>query len=351
MDLLTDLQVVDCSSGISGGYCAKLLTGAGAEVIKVESPDGDPLRRWTNRGYWDGVQGEEGDGALFQFLHFGHRSIVATHIDEIADLLAGADILITSPNQDAQGLVSDPAGAARALPAARRRVDHALRPRRSVRRSPRHRAHAAGRERRALGARTRRPRTGADGWAHHGVGEWALRRGRRAGRAPRRARRRAGRARRRLGRRGGEHNRHDRRRPHGLAARPAQPWRARSQLRDAVDRADVRRLRRLQHQHPHPVRQLPPHDRAPRPHRGWGLGPHRRPRRQLGGVERHHPRVHDEAHHGRGRRARGRAAHPGGAGVRRPRGGRVRAGQGAWVHRRRPDRHLPGAHPVLADRR
>ncbi len=50
-----------------------------------------------------------GDGALFQFLHFGHRSIVATHIDEIADLLAGADILITSPNPGAHGLGSDPA--------------------------------------------------------------------------------------------------------------------------------------------------------------------------------------------------------------------------------------------------
>ncbi len=105
MDLLTDLQVVDCSSGISGGYCAKLLSGAGAEVIKVESPDGDPLRRWTNRGYWDGAPGG-GDGALFQFLHFGHRSIVATGLDEIADLLAGADILIIS---DAQGIVGDPA--------------------------------------------------------------------------------------------------------------------------------------------------------------------------------------------------------------------------------------------------
>ena len=54
MDLLTDLQVVDCSSGIPAGYCAKLLGDAGAEVIKVESPEGDPLRRWTNRGYWDG---------------------------------------------------------------------------------------------------------------------------------------------------------------------------------------------------------------------------------------------------------------------------------------------------------
>ncbi len=77
MDLLTDLQVVDCSSGIAGGYCAKLLGGAGAEVIKVESPEGDPLRRWTNQGYWSGAP-DGGDGALFQFLHFGHRSIVAT---------------------------------------------------------------------------------------------------------------------------------------------------------------------------------------------------------------------------------------------------------------------------------
>jgi crotonobetainyl-CoA:carnitine CoA-transferase CaiB-like acyl-CoA transferase len=104
MELLTDLQVVDCSSGIAGGYCAKLLTGAGADVIKVESPEGDPLRRWTSTTYWNGTP-DGGDGALFQFLHFGHRSIVATSLDEIADLLAGADILIT----DAQGLATDPA--------------------------------------------------------------------------------------------------------------------------------------------------------------------------------------------------------------------------------------------------
>src|SRR4029079_8060714 len=102
MDLLTDLQVVDCSSGIAGGDCAKLLGGAGAEVIKVESPDGDPLRRWTNQGYWAGAP-DGGDGALFQFLHFGHRAIVATEISEIADLLAGADVLIT----DGQGIASD----------------------------------------------------------------------------------------------------------------------------------------------------------------------------------------------------------------------------------------------------
>jgi crotonobetainyl-CoA:carnitine CoA-transferase CaiB-like acyl-CoA transferase len=104
MDLLTDLQVIDCSSGIPGGYCAKLLGDAGADVVKVESPEGDPLRRWTNQGYWSGADPD--DGALFRFLHFGHRSIVATSLDEIADLLAGADVLIT----DAQGIAADPAG-------------------------------------------------------------------------------------------------------------------------------------------------------------------------------------------------------------------------------------------------
>jgi hypothetical protein len=71
MDLLTDLQVVDCSSGIPGGYCAKLLGDAGADVVKIEPPDGDPLRRWTNQGYWAGAdpRADDGGGALFQFLH------------------------------------------------------------------------------------------------------------------------------------------------------------------------------------------------------------------------------------------------------------------------------------------
>ncbi len=115
MDLLTDLQVVDCSSGIPGGYCAKLLGDAGADVVKVEGPDGDPLRRWTNQGYWSGADpnAADGGGALFQFLHFGHRSIVkatspfghgAGFDDELDALLGGADILIT----DAQGLAGDP---------------------------------------------------------------------------------------------------------------------------------------------------------------------------------------------------------------------------------------------------
>ena len=67
-------------------------------MVKVEGPDGDPLRRWTNQGYWSGADphAADGGGALFQFLHFGHRSIIKEQCDDELDaLLAGADVLIT----------------------------------------------------------------------------------------------------------------------------------------------------------------------------------------------------------------------------------------------------------------
>lgn len=46
---LAGIRVVELGQYISGPYAAKLLADLGAEVIKVESPEGDPMRRWEGR--------------------------------------------------------------------------------------------------------------------------------------------------------------------------------------------------------------------------------------------------------------------------------------------------------------
>ncbi len=66
---LNGFVVVDLSTGIPGAYCTKLLSdGGGADVIKVEAPEGDPLRRWSASG---AQIGPDEDGALFSFLAGG----------------------------------------------------------------------------------------------------------------------------------------------------------------------------------------------------------------------------------------------------------------------------------------
>jgi crotonobetainyl-CoA:carnitine CoA-transferase CaiB-like acyl-CoA transferase len=91
---LSSLRVLDFSTGIAGAYCTKLLADAGADVIKVEPPQGDPWRRWSAGGATpDPVEG----GALFRFLHHGTRSVIGmpgdAHVDE---LLATADVVVES---------------------------------------------------------------------------------------------------------------------------------------------------------------------------------------------------------------------------------------------------------------
>jgi crotonobetainyl-CoA:carnitine CoA-transferase CaiB-like acyl-CoA transferase len=85
---LTGFTVVDLSSGIAGGYATKILADGGADVIKVETPEGDPLRHWSASG--------AAPGALFAFLAGGKRSVIAD--PELLDrLLAAADAVMWSP--------------------------------------------------------------------------------------------------------------------------------------------------------------------------------------------------------------------------------------------------------------
>ncbi|RRR47507.1 CoA transferase [Mycolicibacter terrae] len=92
---LDGFTVVDVSTGIAGAYCTKLLSDGGAEVIKVEPPQGDPLRYWSASGAATGA-----DGALFSFLAGGKHSVVTDPADSDDDfvgaLLAGADAVVWS---------------------------------------------------------------------------------------------------------------------------------------------------------------------------------------------------------------------------------------------------------------
>ncbi len=96
---LAGVRVLDFSGQIAGPYCSKLFADAGACVVKVEPPGGDPLRRATAPG----AAPDRADSALFTFLNAGKQSVVGGVGDpQVARLLAEADLVI-----EAYGLETD----------------------------------------------------------------------------------------------------------------------------------------------------------------------------------------------------------------------------------------------------
>src|SRR5436190_2422960 len=79
MGSLAGVRVVDRTTEIAGPYCTKLLADAGADVVKVDPHEADPLRRWRS-------------GALHAFLNASKR-IVDEHD-------AAYDILVTNDPTD-----------------------------------------------------------------------------------------------------------------------------------------------------------------------------------------------------------------------------------------------------------
>ncbi len=91
--MIKGLRVVDLSTEIAGPYCTKLLADAGADVVKVEAREGDPMRSWTASGAKLG----DYDGALFRFLNTSKRSVVGRLGDGPVDKLVGAaDLVVES---------------------------------------------------------------------------------------------------------------------------------------------------------------------------------------------------------------------------------------------------------------
>jgi formyl-CoA transferase len=90
---LAGLKVIDLSRVLGGPYCAQMLADHGAEVIKVEPPQGDETRLWGPP--FD----QEGISAYFAGINRNKRTIALDLSkpegrDVLLKLLADADVLI-----------------------------------------------------------------------------------------------------------------------------------------------------------------------------------------------------------------------------------------------------------------
>jgi crotonobetainyl-CoA:carnitine CoA-transferase CaiB-like acyl-CoA transferase len=98
MNPLAGTRVLDVSDSL-GAYCTRLLAGLGADVLKVERPAGDELRR--RPPFRDGATGTDASLA-FAYYHAGKRGLTldATHGASdslLAELGATADVVVISP--------------------------------------------------------------------------------------------------------------------------------------------------------------------------------------------------------------------------------------------------------------
>jgi crotonobetainyl-CoA:carnitine CoA-transferase CaiB-like acyl-CoA transferase len=94
---LFDLRVIDLGHYIAGPYCASLLAGLGAEVIKLERPKSGDGSRWM-APFQNDEPGIEKSG-LFHYLNLGKKSITLNLKSNAGKegfkrLVAGADVLI-----------------------------------------------------------------------------------------------------------------------------------------------------------------------------------------------------------------------------------------------------------------
>jgi crotonobetainyl-CoA:carnitine CoA-transferase CaiB-like acyl-CoA transferase len=95
---LSGLRVLELARILAGPWIGQILADLGADVIKVESPEGDDTRKW-GPPFVRGRQGEELDAAYFHACNRGKRSLVADFRtqegrDAVQRLAGRSDVLI-----------------------------------------------------------------------------------------------------------------------------------------------------------------------------------------------------------------------------------------------------------------
>ncbi len=95
---LAGLKVIELARILAGPWIGQTLADLGAEVIKIESPQGDDTRRW-GPPFVHNADGSQGDAAYFHSCNRGKHSVVADlrsaeGVALVRDLVADADVLI-----------------------------------------------------------------------------------------------------------------------------------------------------------------------------------------------------------------------------------------------------------------
>lgn len=96
MQVLSHLRVLEIGSSAATSYCARLFADFGADVQKVEPPEGDPIRRCAPLT-------PSGQSAWFAFLNFNKSSIIMDAADpnaitRLTALIEDCDVLIDGRN-------------------------------------------------------------------------------------------------------------------------------------------------------------------------------------------------------------------------------------------------------------
>jgi crotonobetainyl-CoA:carnitine CoA-transferase CaiB-like acyl-CoA transferase len=89
---LAGLKVIDLTRVLGGPYCTQMLGDHGAEIIKIEPPQGDEVRNW-------GPPFQDGDASYFIGINRNKRAMALDLAkqearDVLLRLLEGADVLI-----------------------------------------------------------------------------------------------------------------------------------------------------------------------------------------------------------------------------------------------------------------